>query len=245
MFSSSSRQPSVSSPSADLKSALCELSSTGITTSRRPVLPQSIGAKFEQPARTRKPRGDAPQKKHGRAPREGRAQRQHQPTANDERVGGKQRRRQQRLRDDEPMAARIGRHARRRAREPSRPASANGPRLRRATSRLCRARPCVPRRRHGLPGHGLLAEAQAAADRLHLLAHGGAGGRVHAGIGAVRIGAQLRLGAGTVPRSTSASRGRRACALPPMRLSRRMARSAWASCSRRIIFSPFSPRWAI
>ena len=182
---------------ADLKSALCGTEQHRHHHQQAAVLSQSIGAKFEQPAWTRKPRGDAPQKKHGRAPCEGRAQRQHQPTASDERVGGKQRRRQQRLRGDELMAARIGRHARQ-ARAGAQPAG------QRRTALVfveppadCAARARVfLRRRHGLPGHGLLAEAQAAADRLHLLAHGGARGRVHAGIGAVRIGAQFRLGAG-------------------------------------------------
>ena len=51
------------------------------------------------------------------------------------------------------------------------------------------------RRRYGLPGHGLLTKAQAAADQLHLFAHGSLGILVHAGIraiGSARSSASVR-----------------------------------------------------
>ena len=158
---------------------------------------QRFGAELQQPARARKARGKAAQQQHGRAPRKRHAQRQHQEAAGDERVGGKQRREAKRLRGDEPAAARVGDQARRAG------AGTEAGGQRRAAlvfieppaDRAARAAVLSGRRRR-LPGHHLFAEAQAAAEGLHLLAHGGAGGVVHARIRAVRVGAQFRLGAG-------------------------------------------------
>ena len=162
-----------------------------------PLLPQRVRAELEQAARADEARGKAADELHGRAPRERHAQHRYQPAARNAGVEGKQRRRQQRLHGDELMAARVGRQARQALAR----AEAGG----QCRAALVLIEPPADRaaralmlfcRRHGLSGHGLFAEAQAAADRLHLFAHGSLRFLVHARIGAVRVGAQFGLGAG-------------------------------------------------
>ena len=132
--------------------------------SRRPSPSSAPGRSLSRRRGPRKARGQAAKEQHRRAPRKRHAQRQHQPAARDERIGGKQRPRSKapaRAMSLWPRGSGV-RRGRRGAETEAGGQRRAPPRRHRATSRQCRAPPGMfLRRRHGLPGYGLLAPGAA------------------------------------------------------------------------------------